>query len=96
MLSAPAFQPTPESQTYFILNSVLTSMAGIGFKSILVQVKNFDWRVEGIFLRRTRRYPEPGRHTGFFHAASFDSIISTLLRCDDGAGLAFPARAGGV
>jgi NTE family protein len=47
MLSAPAFEPTPESKTYFIPDFRAHQFLGTGLKSILVLGKNLDWRVEG-------------------------------------------------
>ncbi|HLG04161.1 MAG TPA: patatin-like phospholipase family protein [Bacteroidia bacterium] len=47
ILSAPAFEPTPESRTYFIPQFRAYKFAATGLKSIFVLWKAIDWRVEG-------------------------------------------------
>ncbi len=47
ILSAPAFQPTPESKTYFIPEFRAHQFAGAGLKSIFVLWKTIDFRIEG-------------------------------------------------
>ncbi|GAB4133536.1 MAG: patatin-like phospholipase family protein [Bacteroidia bacterium] len=47
ILSAPAFQPTPESKTYFIPEFRAHRFAGSGIKSSFEIIKNIEWRIEG-------------------------------------------------
>ncbi len=47
MLTAPAFEPTPESKTFFIPEFRAHQFIGSGLKSILMIGKKVDWRVEG-------------------------------------------------
>ncbi len=47
MLNAPAFEPTPESKTYFIPDFRAHQFLGMGLKSIFVLAKNIEWRIEG-------------------------------------------------
>jgi NTE family protein len=47
MLSAPAFEPTPESKTFFIPEFRAHQFAGAGLKSIFVLWKTIDFRLEG-------------------------------------------------
>lgn len=51
ILSAPAFNPTPESQTFFIDEYRAHSYAAAGVKFITTPLKNFDIRIEGYALQ---------------------------------------------
>ncbi len=51
ILSAPAFNPTPESQTFFIDNYRAHNYVAGGVKLITTPFKNFDIRLEGYFMQ---------------------------------------------
>jgi len=51
ILSAPAFNPTPESQTFFIDEYRAHNYIAGGIKLITTPLKNFDIRVEGYFMQ---------------------------------------------
>lgn len=47
ILSAPAFTPTPESQTLFLENFRAFSYVAGGFRNIIAIKKSLEWRLEG-------------------------------------------------
>jgi NTE family protein len=51
ILSAPAFNPTPESQTFFIDAYRAHNYAAAGIKAITTPVKNFDIRAEAYIFQ---------------------------------------------
>lgn len=51
ILSAPAFNPTPESQTFFIDAYRAHNYLATGVKFITTPLKNFDVRVEGYLMQ---------------------------------------------
>ncbi|MBI3510991.1 MAG: patatin-like phospholipase family protein [Bacteroidetes bacterium] len=68
-LYAPAFNPTPESQTYFIPEFRAYQYAGAGLKSIFVIQKNIDLRIEGyVFAPYQEIRENTTAHTAYFTA----------------------------
>lgn len=51
ILSAPAFNPTPESQTFFIADYRAHNYLATGIKFITTPFKNFDVRLEGYAMQ---------------------------------------------
>lgn len=51
VLSAPAFEPLPESQTFFLPQFRAFSYAGIGLKGVLHPIRNLDFRGEAYMFQ---------------------------------------------
>jgi len=51
ILSAPAFNPIPESQTFFIEQYRAHNYAAVGIKAITTPVKNLDLRIEAYMMQ---------------------------------------------
>ncbi len=66
MLSCPAFEPTPESKTFFIPAFRAHQFAGAGLKSIFVLAKNIDWRIEGYLFAPYQKIIETTSHTASY------------------------------
>jgi NTE family protein len=66
MLACPAFEPTPESQTYFIPAFRAHQFIGSGLKSIFVIAKNIDFRIEGYLFAPYQKIVENPNHTASY------------------------------
>lgn len=78
MLSAPGFQPTPESQTYFIPEFHAYQYAAGGLKSIFVIFKNIEWRTEGYVFMPYQKIIETSDHKSEFAAPLSISSLSYI------------------
>ena len=78
MLSAPAFEPTPESQTYFIPEFHAYQFAGMGLKSIFVLWKSIDLRFEGYVFSPYQKIIETPAHAATYAAPLSISAISYM------------------
>ena len=67
ILNAPAFMPTPESQTYFIPEYRANQYAASGLKSIFVLAKTIDFRLEGfVFAPVSQILENDTFHTAYY------------------------------
>jgi NTE family protein len=67
ILSAPAFQPTPESKTFFLPEFRANQYASAGLKSIFVLAKTIDFRIEGYaFAPLSEILEDPTTHTAYY------------------------------
>jgi NTE family protein len=72
VLSAPVFQPTPESQTLFLEDFRAHKYSAFGAKSVITLAKNFDLRFEGyVFL------PYQSITRGVNQQAQYGSVLET-------------------
>jgi NTE family protein len=78
ILSAPAFQPTPESQTWFIPELRAYEYAGAGIKSVFVLWKTIDWRNEAYVFAPYRKIQETPSHEAEFAAPLSISSLSYI------------------
>lgn len=82
VLSAPAFNPIPESQTLFIADYRAFQYAAGGLKAIATPYKNFDIRVEGYIyqpiysiLRKTDNTPELSTPLLYRHFLGMGALV---------------------
>jgi NTE family protein len=69
ILNAPAFTPTPESQTYFLPEFRANQYASAGLKSIFVLAKSVDFRIEGYaFAPVSQILENDTTHTAYYGA----------------------------
>jgi len=66
MLNAPAFQPTPESKTYFIPELRAHQYLAGGLKNVIQLRKNIDLRLEGYVFVPVRPIYERPDYTSFY------------------------------
>lgn len=66
MLNTPAFEPIPESKTFFIPAFRAQQFAGAGLKSIFVLAKNIDFRIEGYLFAPYQKIVETVNHTAAY------------------------------
>ena len=95
MLSCPAFEPTPESKTFFIPAFRAHQFAGAGLKSIFVIVKNIDFRIEGyLFAPYQKIIQNPDFTASFAAPPSFNFQYFKTLSTMDMAALVWHSPLG--
>lgn len=82
VLSAPAFNPIPESQTLFVADYRAFQYAAGGLKAIATPYKNFDIRIEGYIyqpiysiLRKTDNTPELSTPLLYRHFLGMGALV---------------------